>query len=70
MIKPLKTSFKLEEDSNLTVEEQIKDRRNSESNYEWARNTLDNPLPIQERADHFIQQGKDYMKYRQIRHLW
>lgn len=36
MIQPLKTQFKIDEDKGY-VPDQIQDRVNSESNYEWAK---------------------------------
>ncbi len=61
MIKPLKTTWKIDEDAGF-VRDQIKDRVNSESNYMWARK---NELSKEERSIYYQKLGRDYLKSKQ-----
>lgn len=44
MIYPLKDGWRIDEDKG-DVPQQVKDRVNSESNYEWAKRNENIPLP-------------------------
>ena len=60
--KPLQTTFKIDEDAGF-IQDQIQDRVNSESNYEWAKKSL---ITLVERVNYYKELGKNYENTTQM----
>jgi hypothetical protein len=69
LIQHLKKNWRVEEDSGVPAQDQIKERVNTEANYHWAKYAPYSPIPRDEKIPYDKEIIRNFIQSKKLRYL-